>query len=190
MAVGKIDSYNKYKTTKRMGYNIISFLISNNEDMWKLLKYNKPNALSQPNLTQSEKLALIYRGEEQVRPFRVFRQWQLDDAFSEECTILKVYLSEIDPVDKFDGIASFCIDILTHSKVQTLDTGDNRIEVIFQQIIETLNGVNVGGIGQLFFDKKGSRNNRASLSLSNNRNYSGMNITMSTWVKEGVEING
>mgnify|MGYP007069485523 CR=1 FL=1 len=74
------NSYNKFIGYDTLSYRVIEYLINNNEDIWKMLKYNTPDALSQPNLTLSEKAELIYQGEVDAEPFRVFRDAFTDDA--------------------------------------------------------------------------------------------------------------
>ena len=71
---------NRLVQLKGMSYEILKYLILNNEDIWKLLKYTTPDALSKPNLTLAEKTALIYNGETDASPYRVFRQSCADDA--------------------------------------------------------------------------------------------------------------
>ena len=53
-------------------YNIIKLLINKCEKLWKLIKYNTADALEKPNLTEEEKIALIYKGgADNIKPFIV-----------------------------------------------------------------------------------------------------------------------
>ena len=50
--------YNSLSALPNAPYNILKYLAQNNENIWKLLKYNSYDALSKPNLTMEEKLSL------------------------------------------------------------------------------------------------------------------------------------
>jgi len=173
------NDYNKFKQLPQMPYNIIKNLIINNENIWKLIKYNTPNALDLANLTKKDKASLIWNGEEDSEDFRVFMQPYTDDAFAQQCTQIRIFPSSIVPTNRTLGIISFCFEILTHVKINQLNNYQTRILTILQEVIATLNGVEINGIGSLFFDYEGSRDNFAKLNLYNNRNYCGYTLTMS-----------
>ena len=61
-----------------------------------------------------------------------------------------------------------------------LNDYQNRVESIVWQVLKTLNGVEVGGIGKLFFDRNGSFYDLVKMNRYNNRNFYGYTITMST----------
>ena len=75
----------------------------NNENIWKLLKYNEPNALSNPSLTLNEKAALIWDGNGDSESYKVFRTPYLDDMFTEQTTQLRVYLTTVYPDNSKEG---------------------------------------------------------------------------------------
>ena len=49
------SSYNQYDGLQNFTLLIIQHLMLNNEDIWKLLKYDTQDALEKPNLTREEK---------------------------------------------------------------------------------------------------------------------------------------
>ena len=51
---------------------------------------------------------------------------------------------------------------------------------MLEEIISTLNGQFVETVGNLSFDKKGSIRNNANMTLSNNRNFIGYSLILST----------
>ena len=55
-------AYNKFTEFSNLCYNILAYLMVQNEDIWKLLKYDTPDPLSKPNLTLEEKRKMIYDG--------------------------------------------------------------------------------------------------------------------------------
>lgn len=172
--------YNKYTEIRSMIYNILSYLIIENEEIWKLLKYDTPDALSNPNLTQEEKSELIYNAQEDETPYRIFRSPFVSDAFVVQNTQLRAYITSGIPTNRTVGQVNFAFEMLTHVKLVNLETYENRLEVMFQQMIETLNGKEIGGIGVLFFNKDASSYDAVRLNLYNNKNYIGYTLVMST----------
>lgn len=157
---------------------IIEYLALNNENIWKLLKYNTPDALSKPDLTIEEKSELIYNNEPDSTSFRVFRQSFVNDAFSEQQSQLRVYMSEIIPTNHVHGMINFIIDLPCHNQIITLDDYLNRNEVMANEILKTLNGIDINGLGKLFFDRRANAYNIARLSYFN-KWYQGFSISLS-----------
>ncbi len=154
----------------------------NNEDLWKLLKYDSANALSLPNLTLKEKRELIYNGIGDSEQYRVFRSTFLDDAVTTQQTQLRVYVTTIAPNNRSYGTVSIAFECLSHNKLVNLDTYENRIEAMTQELIQTLNGSEVNGLGVLSFDMNQSDFNLARMNIYNNRNYVGLIMLMSFMV--------
>lgn len=174
--------YNQYSGLEMMPYKIIGHLLLNNEDIFKLLKFNDSNALDLANLTMSEKRNLIYKGQTDSTPFKIFMQPMTDDAFPDTGTLLRIYVADIYPTDHIKGIVTFAFEILCHNKINTLNNYSTRMHYMLRSIISTFNGANIDGIGELFFNAKASRSyNYAKQNLYNGKNYFGYTICMSTW---------
>ena len=154
----------------------------NNEDIWKLLKYDTQDALEKPNLTREEKAKLIYPGASggDMDDYRVFRTPYLDDLTTNQQAQLRVYLESITPDTRLYGTVDVNIEVICHVKMIELNDYQNRAESIVWQVIKTLNGADVGGIGKLFFDRSGSFYDLIKMNRYNNRNFYGYTITMST----------
>jgi len=174
------NGYNKFGQIPMMSYNILSYLIQNNEDIWKILKYPSSDCLSQPNLTQSEKGALIYSGEADSTPYRAFLDNFLDDAFVEQVSLLRIFPEIIIPTSRVLSSVTFHIQAFSHVKLQILDGYMNRNVYLMQQILQTLNGMDISGVGNLSFDRMGNPYDRANLNISNSKSFSGYSIFMST----------
>lgn len=174
------SAYNKLNKLPLMPYKIIEHLMLNNEDIWKLLKYPDSNALSKPNLTIDEKSTLVYPGNGlDGSSYRVFMDYFIDDSFQIQCSVLRVYPAIISPKNRIISDVTFCIEVLCHSKITQLNNYTNRNTYMLQQIIETLNGEDINGVGLLAFDRMGNFNDKAVFNISNNRNYQGYSIYMS-----------
>lgn len=179
MTKNTFNYYGTYDTITNFSYNIIAFLIQNNEDIWKLLKYPEPNALSQPNLTQDEKTAMIYKGEVDSDPFRVFTSGYFDDSKEIQCSQLRIYIDSLIPDNHIWGTVNINMEILSHNKIAVLEDGTNRLEVMLQNVIKTINGINIEGLGAIALDRKFSGYNRAKI-VSFNKFYRGFMLSLST----------
>ena len=176
------SSYNQYDGLQNFTLLIIQHLMLNNEDIWKLLKYDTQDALEKPNLTREEKASLIYPGASggDMDDYRVFRTPYLDDLTTNQQAQLRVYLESITPDTRLYGTVDVNIEVICHVKMIELNDYQNRAESIVWQVIKTLNGADVGGIGKLFFDRNGSFYDLIKMNRYNNRNFYGYTITMST----------
>lgn len=176
------SSYNQYDGLQNFTLFIIQHLMLNNEDIWKLLKYDTQDALEKPNLTREEKASLIYPGASggDMDDYRVFRTPYLDDLTTNQQAQLRVYLESVTPDTMLYGTVDVNIEVICHVKMIELNDYQNRAESIVWQVIKTLNGAEVGGIGKLFFDRNGSFYDLIKMNRYNNRNFYGYTITMST----------
>jgi len=172
------NAYNEYQQIRSMEYSIISHLILNNDEIWKILNNASSNCLSGANLTTEQKGALIYQGQPDSTPYRVFLQPFTDDSFNEQQSQIRIYTSYIKPTNRVYGLIDFGIEVMSHNKICTLDGYENRNVVLMQQIIETLNGSDINGVGLLTFDYSRSTNNRANIALFN-KNFQGYRFCMS-----------
>lgn len=167
-------SFNKYKGSSEIPYNIIRLLFYN-ENIWKLLYYTTPDALDQPALTAEQKSALVWRGQEHQENYRVFLTPMQEDTVYKQSTILKLYRSKIKPTGAFYGNMLYAIEIECNTKLGMLSDGRPRLDVLWEEISQMLIGANVGGIGTLFFNQAsgGDSSCLSSVSFENTRNYMG-----------------
>lgn len=179
--------YNTFQNIDTLEFNVIKVLFQN-EDLWKLIKYDSNDALSplKPNLTIGEKRSLIWNGEltdDKVdsSKYRVFKQSSTDDSFGDRNTQLRVYIGEINPENIKMSTVDIFIEIITHSKLNGLiDTEKNRVSSLLKNVLGTLNGSDIEGIGKLYFNQEETRRNKARYALNNSKNYFGYLIVMST----------
>lgn len=179
--------YNTFQNIDTLEFNVIKVLFQN-EDLWKLIKYDSNDALSplKSNLTISEKRSLIWNGEltdDKVdsSKYRVFKQSSTDDSFGDRNTQLRVYIGEINPENIKMSTVDIFIEIITHSKLNGLiDTERNRVSSLLKNVLGTLNGSDIEGIGKLYFNQEETRRNKARYALNNSKNYFGYLIVMST----------
>lgn len=181
-------AYNKYSTIRNAGYLILQHLMLENEDLWKILKYDTANALSLPNLTMKEKRELIYNGIGDSENYRIFRGAFIDDAVTAQQTQLRVYVATLNPENRSVGTVTMAFECVTHNKLVNLDSYESRLEVMVQEILRTLNGADVNSLGTLVFDYNSSNFDMASINIYNNRNFFGFTLLMSCKVGDINEV--
>lgn len=174
------DSYNKYKLFPNLAYNCASYLIDNNELIWKLLQHPTPDAWSKSNLTKKEKGALIYDGSPDETAYRVFLDVGIDTAMTIQATILRISPFELIPTNHIVGNISMGFEIYSHFRVNTLSNYTTRVDTIVQQLIETFNGQMIGGLGRLYFDA--SEYSRSKAITIGQIPYKGKVLIMCNWV--------
>jgi hypothetical protein len=178
------DGYNKYTDLPMLSYNCVAYLIDHNELIWKLLKYNDANAWKvdgdHPNLTKTEKGAIIYGGQENETDFRVFFDVGADNSWETQACILRVTPIELQPTNYVIGKVTMSFEIYCHYKINSLSNYTTRLNTISQQIIEIFNGQEIGGVGKLFFDSRAS--SRAKMQIMGSIPWKGNVIFMTNWI--------
>ena len=177
--------YARFKELPQYQYKILEFLFSN-ENIWKLLNYNTPDALYKTNLTTAQKRALIYTVNGNTYPqdttiYRVFLTDLSDDMWNEQASFMRITLPTIFPTNRTEGILSFSIDILVHTKIDMLNGMQSRRLCLLSNILSSLNGAEIGGVGKLTFNRKLSLTDKAvSEGLTNGKSFSGYQVILST----------
>lgn len=154
-------------------YRCVKYLMNNDEIIWRLLKYNTPNAWDEndpsiPNLTMAEKGALIYNGSDNTANFRVFLdRGQPDTNTFTDCQI-RIANYSIFPDNRVVGTLSIILEVYPHYKINHLSNYKTRGDVIMKRLLQVFNGATIpkddsdggGTIGKLYFDRQASESNR------------------------------
>lgn len=137
-------------------------MLTESENIWKLLYYNTPDALDQPNLTLDQKRAMIYRGEEDASLFHVFMDIGQPDVFVKEVAIVRICPWAIKPENYYYGKILMSFEAYSHNKINTLDNYQTRIDTIIGEFLRIFNGAMIGGVGRLYFNMAEDLNNKIS----------------------------
>jgi hypothetical protein len=154
--------YAKYELLPKLSYNIISSLMDNSEAeiIWKLLKYQTKDDWYATDLTKAEKRVLVYDGSPNGSIFSIFLDSGMDETLTAEKCYLRIYPYSVNPEDAYKGIIDVAFEIICHNNINTLSNYTTRVDSIIASLLTSLNGVNVGGVGVLFFDASKSRGNK------------------------------
>ena len=132
----------------------------------KYLYYDEPNPLSKPLPTTEQKLSLVYTGdvvypttqeEQKAHPkgYRIMTQNYTMPSQLEAQAVLKMWMARVIPRNGFKTVLginfeislNYALDNVMHINV------DSRMYAIFQCLVEALHGVNIAGIGTVYFNK-------------------------------------
>ena len=127
-------SFNNYKGSSEIPYNIIQYLFYN-ENIWKLLYYTTPDALDQEALTSEQKAALLWTGQDHQELYRVFLVPMVENSVDTQSVILKLYKARVKPTDAFKGNMMYAIEIECETKLGMLSDGRPRLDVLWEEIM-------------------------------------------------------
>lgn len=175
------QNFNKFTYLPTIPYKITSYLIANNDIIWRLLQYNDADAWKSdnqhPNLTKVQKGALIYDGIRKEVDCRVFLDQGQDDSFQEQACLLRISVLEAIPTNYIWGHISIGFEIFSHYKINILSNYQPRANMIAQQLIETLNGADIGeGVGRIYFDA--SKYSKSTMRIIGEEPYKGIAVLM------------
>lgn len=151
------------------------------DDLWKLLKYDVSDALSKPSLTMEEKRNLIWNNQSfESSEYKLFLTPMPDDLQDKQITNLRVFVDGLFPENRTVATVDVVFQIFSHFKLNQLNDYTMRQTKILKILLTCLNGADINGLGLLFFNRQESLRNNAMFGMTNNRNYNGYVLTMST----------
>lgn len=183
----EFNEFNRIPNIDGVESKIIEHLLNSTtkdaETFWKILKYDSKDALIQNNLTKAEKMELVeaYGSNPtggQTGTTRLFLSPFSDDAWSQECSSVYIYVDDLYPMDHMRANLVVTVETVTHIKANILygdadlesnpDTNPNdyyyadlenptvrfksRTSVLLKCILAELNGLYLDGIGYLQFN--------------------------------------
>jgi hypothetical protein len=174
-----LEAYNDFRAFSVLSYNCIKHLMDNNELVWKLLKYTDTDAWSKSNLSQAEKAALIYKGQQDTSQYNVFMDGKQPDVVMGEISILRIMPSYAVGMNRTVGFIEVSMEVFSHYKINHLSNYKTRIDIITEELLAVFNGSNVGGLGLMSFDKMADQSSR--LFQAGQIPFGGKQIVFSTY---------
>jgi hypothetical protein len=145
-------AYSKITGFKLFSYNCITHLLENNEMVWKLLFYNDADAWNKPDISKDQKRAMIYAGQPDETLFRVFMTEKQTNSWVSEATILRIFPYSVVPDNRTVNTTMMVFDAYSHYRIDTLSNYTTRVDSLVEEIVSTMNGAIIGGIGRLAFN--------------------------------------
>ena len=178
---------NKLLSMPYIPFKIVMALLKN-DNFCKLIYYNTMDALDRPNLTVQQKRELIWDGTmDRMDKFNIFLTNVQPNEEIENRTIMKLYKYQTAPVTNVRAVLSYRFDILFGSKIPLVKLNGvtcNRGDVIEMEIMRTLNGEDVAGVGFLQYDERLSSLCSSRVGIGNNYTFTGLTIVMATQVMD------
>lgn len=155
-------AYLDWKQYPTFSYKCITYLMENNELVWKLLKHTEADAWSNtvPNLTPDEKRALIYTGQEDASLFNLFLDIKQPDVFTKEVSIIRICPYYAAGTGRTTGYLEMSMEVFCHQKINHLSNYQTRMETIVGELLNVFHGANIGGIGFMTFNKLADQTSR------------------------------
>lgn len=184
--------YNSMSELPYIPYRIMEYLATSEtaEDIWKMLAYNDYDALDKPNLTFSEKMALVWKTGPQEK-YGVFLTNLIEDVLPESKCVMKCYDYYIHANALYNSTVVYAFDFLyggTMTLVKHNGIPVSRYDLFVNRLLATLNGAYVGGIGKLTFFDDQSRYDLGRSVIGNSKTFTGGQLFMSVQVGDnGVQ---
>ena len=176
--------WNKFLSMPYIPFRIVMALLEN-DNFCKLLYYNTPHALSQPNLTMSQKRALIWDGEDDMENYHIFLTNVQPNEEIQNKTLIKVYRYNSEPKTQVGATICYKFDILFGSKIPLVKYNGitcNRGDVIEMEIMKSLNGEDVAGVGYLQYNDELTSLCGSQIGIGNNYTFTGLSIIFGTYI--------
>lgn len=177
---------NKFLSMPFIPFKIVMALLDN-DNFCKLIYYNTIDALDKPNLTIDQKRAMIWDGQDDMEHYNIFLTNVQPNEETENRTVVKVYRYVTDPINRNIATVAYAFDILFGSKIPLVRYNGitcNRGDVIEMEIMRTLNGEDVAGVGYLQYDNDLTALCRSRVGVGNNYTFTGLSIIMATQIAD------
>lgn len=185
--------FNSMSALPKIPYVIMEYLALNEEVLWKLLKYNSYDALSKPNLTFQEKMALIWASDDRQENYNVFFTNLVEDAIPKSKNIMKLYKFFIDTENIYLANVVYQIDFLYGGDMAMVEYNGvpvPRDDLLIHRTLAVLNGAYVGGVGKLQLNTQMSRYSHAKTTIGNDKTFTGASLFLVTQIGDGGEQHG
>lgn len=162
-------TYNQFEAIDRATKVLVDYLITNNEDLWKLLKYIEPNKLplSQKDLSIKTKASMIstnpYDVNEETTKNILFKTTSVDEAFTVAIPQVRFEIGEILPINPYLASMNIEVQIIVPDKQDLFTAPYNpvarRSDAILRELTKTFNGINLENSSfqsKLFMDRSAS----------------------------------
>lgn len=173
------NDFNRFPNLDGVEYKMVRELLYSKskyaENIWKILQYPTPDALTKDDLTLGQKAALICDENNTLETGkRVFITPYINDAWTEQTAHLHIYVDALHAPNYVLSNVHVCIETIVHAKVGTIlsDVNEernnpndcdaegnpivlrkNRATVLLKNVIALYNGMTLDGVGQLQFNQ-------------------------------------
>lgn len=150
------NTYNKFEQVRGASNTIITYLMQNNQNLFKLLKHIEPqkNPYAQPDMSFSEKVAMVAKNSYDVKDSvskNILFITETREAFTTNVAQLRVEVDTVKGITSYTGFMNIWFQIIVPISADVMEntaiTGERRTDSIFLELVETLNGVDIPNSG-------------------------------------------
>lgn len=154
--------YNNYAILPDISRKIIDHLLKDERAnvLWKLLNGQTNEDWNSPDITIDEKRNLIYTGYGDSTQYSVFMDMGMEDGVYQKKAFLRIAPVGIYPTNRTVGVIDIGFEIFVDSKANHLSNYKTRMNMILQNLLECLNGTDIGGLGVVFFNHEMRSSNK------------------------------
>ena len=121
----EFNEFNRFQNLDGLEAKMVSHLVKSQtkfaDIIWKLLKYNSLDALSQPTVSEAERWEMVCYDNGDPVSKRVFFSPFVDDAWQVQCSSLYIYVENVLPIDHLRSTVGITIETVTHSKISAIN---------------------------------------------------------------------
>ena len=137
---------------------------------------------------------MVWKNEGDQQNYNVFLTYLVENMIPESTTILKLFRYNTTPTNNIQAYATYEFNLLFGGKIALIEYEGipcSRGDVLEAEILKTLNGKLVGGVGTIQFNKQVSSLVHSQLNIGNNETFEGVSLWMGVHIDEiGVDGNG
>lgn len=126
--------------------------ITKNQNILKLVCFDTPNALSQPNLTITQLKEIVGKGTDPKTQQRIFKMPFNKSIIEEPRTELRFFSNRIHPENLYLSEVFIRFQIIVYYTLWDLDNNLQRPLQLVYELLNTLNGFDTESIGYLQLD--------------------------------------
>lgn len=196
------NEFNRFPNLDGLEGKLIDHLVKSQSPhadiIWKLLGYgDNVNALAEKSLTTSQRWDLVCRNSGKPSGKRVFLSPFIDDAITDRCACIYIYVAGIDTSDHLKSkvtvavetvvhVQSACINgdgdalVNQHANPNDSDSEGNLIVLLksrettlLKNVLAEFNGLTLDGIGYLQLNSVVASESRVTMPIFNNRSFYG-----------------
>ena len=156
--------------------NIGNKLIEN-KNLMRCIAYDTPDALSPslPDVSIEEIIKLVGKGDDPLNQQKIYKYPFNNNIIDKVRSELRFFIPRFKPDNIYITGTHIGFEAITYNTIVDLEDNKLRYLVMVQEILNSLNGFDCGGIGLLYLTQNSSIN-----IISYNNNYSGYTFFLST----------
>lgn len=186
-------TFNDFSNVPFIPYKIIEHLLKDKrpqvQDIWKLLKYQTPDALKKPDLTTKEKVDMVWNGiDSHQENYTIFFKQLIGNALDTAQEQVKFTITRYGNIatdNNSETILIYEIEMIIPETSAIVRYGDldvpvERTDLLESYILNAINGMDIGVCQPFMFNRNLSSMCKSYLDISNSKSFYGRSLFIAT----------